>query len=523
MHGCKQIMINTHMIRNILNTLEILTESTGLANRKPGDIFKNSDGQEIVFTSVQFYPEGGGKFTKEELSNAIAEITDGINVQWMNSPSGRTGGFGIASFSSDSGDVYFGRYLEQVKPTVTDNYIPNKLGDYSLASKSASKAQAGLSPQDLLSRKYDLTAEDIVSELSVSLGKDHPLYSLAQRIAAGEKFPLYFTAPEDLSFTAFRDYFCEILQPIALQKGNYSGNAGEAAEIFMDGSFADTTISFDDSKNAGLSDSTLTNTSGKVIKISTKGGAGAKASVSNLIDSIEEIKATPAGKKLLKKYKDVIDLINDIKKYGQHAAPRKLAVKYGIINERESKIIERLRDMAPINLENIDTMDLTPRLKKLALSRTTNTPDNVSLYYHLTAAIAPKVADKINNDTDFSKAASDILNNGALVQVYTKASESGNKWVLKEFNTVYPGKSISGVKITAHKTYYSTGIKGNFTFLIDKGDGIPKDTPEADSSPISAPRTKRDFSKNATKIATGKSTTTKSSTPLGDVGRSKRK
>jgi hypothetical protein len=79
-----------------------------------------------------------------------------------------------------------------------------------------------------------------------------------------------------------------------------------------------------------------------------------------------------------------------------------------------------------------------------------------------------------------------------LVQVYTKASEGKGKWTLQEFNTVYPGESIKGVYLSSGKTYYSTGIKGNYTFKIDKGSGKPKDEQE-----VSAPDTRAKREKNA--------------------------
>jgi hypothetical protein len=511
------------MIRNLLNTLELLTESTGLAGRKPGDVFRNSENDQIVFNSIQFFPEGGGKLTKEELEQTVNQVTDGIEVQWTNSPSAKSGGFAIASFSSDQGELHFGKYFEQIKPNLTSNFFPNKIGDYSFAGKAAAKAQAGLSPQDLLSDKIDLTSDDIINQLATSLGTDNPLYTVAQRIASGEKLPLHFTAPNDVSFSAFRDYFCEILQPIALQTGNYTGNAGEAAEVFMDGSFADTLISFDTSKTAGLSDSILTNPQGKIIKISTKGGAGAKASVKNLLDSVEEMKQTPAGKRLIRKYQETISLLEDIKREGQAGSPLMLGVKFGIINAKEASQIEDLKNVGPINLEDIDSVNISSRLKKMAQNRGTKTPENTSLYFHLLAEVAHKAADKINDNTDFPKAASDILNNGALVQVYTKAKEGKDTWTLQEFNTVYPGDSIKGVYLSAGKTYYSTGIKGNFTFKIDKGAGVPKeDSEETASAAGKKPQVKLD--KAAKQIATGRATRPEKDKPkTGDVGRAKRK
>lgn len=515
-------------MRDILNKLESLTESTGLAGRKTGDTFRNPDGDEIVFDNVKFYPEQGGRLEPKELDNILLQTNSELgNIKWMNNKSARTGGFAIATFNGNNGPLYYGRYLEAVKPSFTDNYVPNQVDDYRFAGKAAAKAQAGLSPQDLLTDKIDLTTNDIVNQLATALGTNNPLYGMAYSLSNGQPLPMTIDAPEGISFSAFRDYFCEILQPIALQKGQYTGNAGEAAEIFLGGSFEDTLISFDDTKTAGLSDSIMTNSEGKTIKVSTKGGAGATASTSNLINSVDELSQTQQGQKLLKKYADTIETLREIKKLGQAGAPLYLGIKYGIIDDTDADVIRELKNSPPIDMENIKDRGLTSNLLKLALSRKADTPEKVNLYYHLMAAIAHKAAEEVNDKTDFSKAAADILNNGALVQVYTKAKEKGGQWTLDEFNTVYPGDSIKGVYLSAGKTYYSTGIKGNFTFKIDKGQGKPKDDLGATGEP--AGRTKRvpsekEFTKKAADIALGIGNTAfdKKPSSMGDVGRKKR-
>jgi len=463
-------------MRDIINFLAVLSESTGLAGRKPGDTFRNPEGDEIIFSDLKFFPESGGKFSPKELEQALDTINAEQDIKWMNLKSGRTGGFAVAAFNTAEGPIYFGRYLESIKPSATDNYIPNEVNGYRFAGKAAAKAQAGLSPQDLLTKKDNLTSKEIVKQLSTSLGTDNPLYLVAFKIASGESLPIEFPAPEGISFTAFRDYFCEILQPMALQNGQYTGNAGEAAEIFLDGDFGDTVISFDTTKTAGLSDSIMTNSDGKFVKISTKGGKGAQASAKNLIDSVNELKGTPAGKKLLKKYKDEIELVEKISSAGQAGAPLMLGTKFNIITEKEADKIRDLKNHKPIKLSKIKELKLGKNLEDLALKRETNDPENTNMYYHLMAAVAHKAAIKVNDETDFSKAAADILNNGALVQVYTKAKQGAVNWSLDSFDTVYPGESIKGVFLSAGKTYYSTGIKGNFTFKIDKGSSKSKDT-----------------------------------------------
>lgn len=515
-------------MRNILDKILVLQESTGLANRKPGEVFRNSDGDEITFNSIEFFPKAGGTLDSDQLEIIKSQVESEAdnNVEWLNKMSSRTGGFAIIVFDSPQGPLYYGRYLESVKPNKTDNFIPNIAGDYKFAGKAAVKLKSGLTPQDLLTNKIDLTAEEIVEQLRDKLGENNVLYQVAARLADNEPLPMTFDAPEDVSFPAFRDYFCEILQPIALQAGQYTGNAGEAAEIFLGGSFKDTVISFDTSKTAGLSDSIMTNESGKNIKVSTKGGLGATASTSNLISSLDELSLSDNGKELIDKYSDTIDIIKEIQKQGQYGSPLYLGVMFDIIDKEDAAQIVSMRRQPNISMDDIDSLDISNTLKKLAKSRKTDNPDNVSLFYHLMAAVAHKAAEEVNDKTDFSKAAADILNNGALVQVYTKAKEKAGKWTLEEFNTVFPGDSIKGVYLTAAKSYYSTGVKGNFTFKIDKGKGKPKDEDNESEGPGREKRSVSDkqFAAKAKDIATGinRPELKARSLPTGEVGRKKR-
>lgn len=487
--------MNPIAIRKILDTVNILNESTGLAGRKPGAVFTDSQtGESITFVDLQFFPQEGGRFSPQDLDGAVKQIENelGIPIQWENQRGPRTGGFGIATFTkSDSSEqLAVGTYLQEIKPTKQQNYISNTvLGRYKFAGKAAAKTQAGLTPQDLLSKRDGLSVAGIMNQLSEKLGTDNPLYYVAHHVAMGQPLPFEFDAPEGQSFSAFRDYFCEILQPIALHKGLYSGNAGEAAEIFLGGrGFEDTRINFDSAKNAGLSDSILDKPDGRYVKVSSKGDKGAEASAKNLINSVDELAETERGKKLLNKYKDTIEMVREIQSQGQSGAPIYLGVKFGVIDEEDATIIRKLKNAPPADIKNkqqLKQLGLTPKLITLAQERGTKTPENTSLFFHLIAAVAHKAADKVNSETDFSDAAADILNNGALVQVYTKAKEKNGKWILEGFETIYPGTSVSGVALSAGKNYASTGIKGNFTFKILRGNA--KAVPDDDTDEVPEP------------------------------------
>lgn len=487
-------------MRDIINRLQVISESRGLGARKPGEVFKSKSGDDtITFQQVTFYPEGGGKYTPDELDYALAQIekaTQGFEVQWVNKRAKNSGGVGIAMFDTeDGGTLVYGKFFNDIKADPIANDWNNQTGipGYGYASKSAAKTQAGMTPQDVLTREVDLTANDIVEQVAAKFGEDSPLTVVASRVASGMPLPIEISASKDMSFTAFRDYFCELLHPIALQNGQYTGNAGDAAQAFLGGAdFSDCKISFGTTKTEGLSDSIMEAPNGARLKISSKGGKGAQASVKSLLDAVNELGNTEAGQKIRTKYRDVVELIDEIKKAGQAGAPLLLGVKYGIISDKDAGLIKDLKNVPPVDLTTMKKKDIekllgTRNLIELSYHRAYTNQGNVNLYYHLMASLAHLVAHQVNYNTNFSKAATAILNHSALIQVYTKAAEKGNVWVLQQFRTVYPGEAVSDVKFSAGKTYYSTGIKGNFTFSIQYGGGkAEEDTNKGDPEDAAA-------------------------------------
>jgi hypothetical protein len=93
----------------------------------------------------------------------------------------------------------------------------------------------------------------------------------------------------------------------------------------------------------------------------------------------------------------------------------------------------------------------------------------------------------VNKNTDFGSAASAILNFGAFIQVYTLATQAGKDIKLPEFHVDWPSKAVTSVLLSASKTYYSTGNKGNFTFQILKNDATPADVEVADNETDTKP------------------------------------
>jgi hypothetical protein len=469
-------------MRDILDKLA-LVEAKGIANRKPGEVFTSlTDGSEIRFNSIAFYPEEGGKMTPDQLAQAVEEVTAELgDISWSNTSSGASGGFAIATFDSDTGPIYFGRYFNEIKSFATANQWKNAdIPGYKFSSKASVKVNSGMTPQDILTKLDELSADDIIEQVATKFGDDHPLTYLTKQVASGTELPISIPKPTDVSFTGFRDFFCELLHPIALQRGTVSGNAAEAEEIFLgDSGFSGCAISFGGTKTEGLSDSIMTDDEGQKIKVSSKGGVGAEASVKNLVEAVDEL--TYSGNtKLKNKYKDIISMIRAVQSAGAKNAPLILATQLGIIDSADANLVQDLQSLENKGMANYSVIlagdYLSPKLKKLFKERTAADPARSSAYYHMIAAIAHKVAEWVNTKTNFSDAAADILNNGALVQVYTQAVEKEYEWVLKSFTAKYPGKATTGVLFSAAKGYYSTDIKGNFTFKILKNG--TKDLPE---------------------------------------------
>ena len=504
-------------------------ESRGLAARKPGDAFQNehNDKDQMFFRHIQFWPSEGGAFEEEELPQAVDKVENQFNQQihWENNMP-KKGGFGIITFDTSSGEVrMYGRYFQSIKPNHEENKWA-KIDGYKLQTKSAKKATAGLMPQDILTNENDLTGDDVVDQIAAKFGDTHPLTMAASKVNAGDPFPLVIPAVEDMSFEAYRDYFCELLHPIALQRNLVLGEASKAEEeLIPDSSYAECTINYGGSKTEGLSDSILVTPDGQTVKVSSKGAKGAAASIKNLLDAVEKLESM--GKtELLEKYEDAVDIIRTVKKGGTKMAPVSLAVRFGIINAGDAYTVNDLLEMTKKQKVDFDTpVDsgfISGTLAELYNDRGVRDPSKVNPYFHLLAAIAHKVAEYVNENTDFSDAASALLNNAALVQVYTEgATNTGGEWTIKQFRADYPSEAVTGVQFSAAKGYYSTDIKGNFTFKILSNGA--KATPDpAQPEPGNAPSVRGEKVKDAKSAVKAKTKQSKIKTDTETLGRKKK-
>ena len=479
-------------MRDLIESLDriLVAESTGLANRRPGDQWADPNGNQLSFQDLEFYPDSGRFETTEELQSAVEQIVKKLgifqsDVVWSNSATARSGGFGLAQFKDDRNRmVYVGRYFEKISPVPTQNFFPNTLpGDYRLQTAAARKEHSGYKPTDILTKIDGLTPGDIAEQIETKFGADSD-EAVAVRQFIDSDLPVSVPAGS-MEFSAFTNYFAELLQPMALVLGkSYTGNAGDAADKFLtQGGFADCTISFGGTATGGLTDSVLSNSAGETLGISTKAQQGAKASAQNLVDKISQMRGDPDGQKILDQYPEEISLLEMITE-GSTPGALNTAIVADIITPEEKNQVLSLQNLSAGD-EAIGTGRLSDNLEKMYQERTVRSPGKIVPFYHLRAAIAYRVQDWVNNTTNFSKAASAILNWGAFIQVHSQIKQQEDSFTIEPFRTVYPSTAVTDVLLSAGKTFYSTGSKGNFVFKI-LYNGAQDTEADVDTAKVSA-------------------------------------
>ena len=479
-------------MRDILNLLDsMLAEARGLSGRTPGEQYTRGDELEdqIVFQNLTFYPKVGQYQTQEETQAAFDAVQNQLPhpVHLINQPSNVNKAFGIATFDTAVGPRYLAKFAKEIKPVFDQNkFFQTKdiPGGFGQADAKGSKEKVGYKPTDVLTEFRDQTPASILAQIAARFGQNSNEYQAAVIISSATSFPISVPAV-NMDFTGFRDFFCEMLQPIALINGlPVKGNAAQAAATFMGKKgFSDCTVSFNKSVSGELYDSLLVSPEGKQIKLSSKGDKGAMASSVNLLTAVRELEAAGMTQ-FRKQYSDVIDILGIIDKGNHDSGPLKLAVDQGMITPAEVQQVMGLKQYAGVKNFDIDDTDVTDNLKKIYKERSAKDPSRVVPLNHMVSSIAYKVVNYINLNTNFSAAAADILNNSAFVQMYTLAKQGKGEFIIQGFNTVWPSKLFTDVTLEAQKSYSSTASSGGkLVFSINKD---PKKIPNQDDESESA-------------------------------------
>ena len=481
-------------MRDILNLLEnLLNETSGLSGREPGERYvkTGSDNPDdfITFKALTFFPEVGGYESIEQTKKAFDAVQKKIKtpITILTQPRGDMRAFGIAEFETPKGPWFLAKFAQDISPIRTNNKflqtedIPPK-GSWTYDTGRARKEKVGYKPHEVLGANLkSQTPSSIVAQITKHFGKKSYEAKAAAIFAQSTAFPIVIPAG-NMQFEAFRDYFTEMLQPIALINNMpVKGNAYEAAKIFLKGNYTNCVTSFNPDSGGQLYDSLLVSPKGKQIKLSSKGANGAVASSVNLLKAVQELEAAGMPQ-FAKEYADVIRILKIIDNEGHAQAALTLAVDYGLITNEEAAVV---LSMKPMPLQGFDinkVPGMTDNLKKFWLERTSRNPKGIIPMNHLVASIAYTVANLINTKTNFSDAAADILNHSAFVQMYTEAKndKKNGTFIITGFISVWPSKLFTSVAFTASKSYSSgKSSKGSFNFDINKE---PKAVPNVDQS-----------------------------------------
>ena len=345
----------------------------------------------------------------------------------------------------------------------------------------AKKEAAGYKPTDVLSKLDNLSPADILQGIQARFGVESDEARATEAFMKSRSGTMRLPLG-NMNFDAFTNYFCEMLQPMALVMGKTTvGEADKAEKDWLSqGGYTTCKISFGASKTGGLTDSTLTNPAGQTLGISTKAEKGAKASAKNLTDKIDEMKSDPNGQKILNKYGKDIELIRMVTS-GSTPGVLETAVFAKIITPEEAQQIMAIRKLPP-GSDIIGRKLLSKNLEKKYAGRKARDPAAVIPFFHIRAVLAKEVADWVNNNSNFGRVAAEILNWGSFIQMETYAKQGDNEIILEPFEVIYPSVAVTNVELSADKTFYSTGSKGNFVFKILYNGATEVTEPEADKA-----------------------------------------
>jgi hypothetical protein len=209
------------------------------------------------------------------------------------------------------------------------------------------------------------------------------------------------------------------------------------------------------SKTHNLVDSVFQSVKGADLGISSKGGAGAKASAKNIYDAIEKARTT--NPQLIKTYKKVVNAINIINTLTALDAPLELGVAFGIIDARTSVDCR--------NMINTGVNKLPTKYAKLCSNFSPElTNKNYNAGLHLLSSIAKHVANRLNAIPNMSEGIKAFMNQSSIVQIYLDMKVQGQDAVVTGFRSIYPPNFEGTMIIDAGKSYYATMKPSKFAF-----------------------------------------------------------
>ena len=452
-----------------------LEESKGFFGRNAGDVFTHHDGREYSIVQVVAFPDAQSQRfeTPEARDEEIKkfEAEHNAQIEWVNQPRNNMLAFGIAQLDDQDGNhVFWGKYLQATSFDMMGAWANKQTPPgWALQTKGAQKFAAGYDPQALIKTEQEFNGVDAIINTVYKNADDQvkEIFKEAlQNLAQGNGSVVFPEMYEQQS--AIRDYFGEIMQPVALMGGVIQGQAEDARRILADGAaWRDCRVVWPMSMNAALCDSFMIAPNGAEIGISSKGGQGAAASAKNLNDAVKKAKKT--GNEIVAEggvaayAASIVETIaNNDQYYGPIAVGKLLGVPD--VDDELYKEIKEYIDNGKADLDN-----MSPKAQKIAQPFAFKLETKgFNTGYALLSAASKTVAKLVNAGDEFSKGAIALLNQSDIIQLYTKMGKRGNDAVLGEFKAVYPPSFNGKVWLEGGKNYYSSRVGGKMAFAIGK-------------------------------------------------------
>ena len=450
-----------------------IEESKGFFGRNEGDKYTHHDGREYSFVQVVAFPDAQTQKyeTPEARDEAIKQFQEEHNaeIEWVNKPRRDMLAFAVAELDDQDGNsVWWGRYLIAVSFDMMSSWANKQVPPgWALQTKGAQKFASGYDPQHLIATEERFKGTDSIINKVVSKADDQVkevFKDALQNLAQGRGDVIFPEMWEQQA--AVRDYFGEIMQPVALMGGVIKGQAEDARQQLADGAeWRDCEVMWPMAMNAALCDSFMIAPNGAQIGISTKGGQGAAASAKNLNDAVE--KAEKTGNEIIAEggvAEFAAKLCKIIAAETALTGPVKVAQFLGMdgVDEKIQAEIDQYIKEGKADLEN-----MSAQAQKIL------EPFNVKLEtkgfnagYALLSAVSKSCAKIVNAEDKFSKGAIALLNQSDIIQLYTKMGKRGNDAVLGEFKAVYPPTFTGKVRLEGGKNYYSSRVGGKMAFEI---------------------------------------------------------
>jgi hypothetical protein len=453
-----------------------LAESKGFFGRNEGDKFTHQDGREYAIVQVVAFPDAQTqKFeTPEARDEAIKQFQDdhgGAEIEWVNRPARNMLAFGIAQLDDQDGNhVFWGKYMQAVSFDMMGAWANKQTPPgWALQTKGAQKFAAGYDPQALIRTEQVFQGADSIINTVVKNADDQVkevFKEALQNLAQGRNDVVFPEMYEQQA--AIRDYFGEVMQPVALMGGVIKGQAEDARRILADGAeWRDCKVMWPMAMNAALCDSFMIAPNGAEIGISSKGGQGAAASAKNLADAVKKARkngneiVAPGG--VAEYAASIVETIAGNNQYDGPIEVGKLLKVPGVDDKLNAEIKQYI-DSGKSDLDG-----LSPQAQKIAEPFAFKLETKgFNTGYALLSAASKTVAKIVNADDKFSKGAIALLNQSDIIQLYTKMGKRGNDAVLGEFKAVYPPTFSGKVLLEGGKNYYSSRVGGKMAFAIGK-------------------------------------------------------